>query len=147
MPACTSVWLLKQAHSYLAYLWDANCEVFLPNQFDAPATMIQAFVNGTIGARLPLKEWWIQAYSDDTKMSAIRDLVTNPSKINNEALSMVNSNHWAPLRNSQIVLEDGLLIYQNQSPGVLPTPACNLFWLRFITSSSSLFTQMPSEGT
>jgi hypothetical protein len=111
MPARTSAWLLKQAHSYLAYLRDANCEVFLPNQFTALTTMIQAFVNGAIGVQLPSKERWIQAYSDNTGMSAICDLVTNPSKINNAALSTVNYNYWAPLRNSQIVLEDGLLIY------------------------------------
>jgi hypothetical protein len=111
MPAHTSAWLLEQAHSYLAYLRDANCEVFLPNQFAAPAATIQAFVNGAIGVRLPSKELWIQSYSDNTEMSAIPDLVTNPSKINNAALSMVNYNYWAPLRNSQIVPEDGLLIY------------------------------------
>jgi hypothetical protein len=49
IPAHTPAWLLKQAHSYLAYLRDTNCEVFLPNQFAAPAATIQAFVNGAIG--------------------------------------------------------------------------------------------------
>ncbi len=117
MAARTSAWLLKQAHSYLAYLRDANGEVFLPNHFTAPATAIQAFVNGAIGVRLPSKERWIQAYSDDTKMSAIRDLVTNPSKINDAAMSKVNYNYWAPLRNSQIMLEDGLLIYREPIRG------------------------------
>jgi hypothetical protein len=52
MPSRTSVWLLKQIHSYLSYLCDANSEIFLPNQFAAPAATIQAFVNGAIGVRL-----------------------------------------------------------------------------------------------
>jgi hypothetical protein len=49
MPARTLAWLLEQAHSYLAYLQDANSEVFLPIQFAAPAATIQAFINGVIG--------------------------------------------------------------------------------------------------
>jgi hypothetical protein len=48
MPAHTSAWLLKQAHSYLTYLREANSEVFLPNQFAAPAATIQAFVSSAI---------------------------------------------------------------------------------------------------
>ncbi len=49
MSARTLACLLEQAHSYLAYLRDTNSEVFLPNQFAAPAARIQAFVNGAIG--------------------------------------------------------------------------------------------------
>jgi hypothetical protein len=49
MPARTSAWLLKQVHSHLSYLRDANSEIFSPNQFAAPAATIQAFVNGAIG--------------------------------------------------------------------------------------------------
>jgi hypothetical protein len=111
MPARTSSRLLKQAHSHLMYLQHANSEVFLPNQFAAPAAMKQAFVNSAIKVQLPSKEQWIQAYSDDMEMSIIHDLVTNPSKMNNLTLSMANYNYWAPLRNSQIMLEDKMLIY------------------------------------
>jgi hypothetical protein len=64
-------------------------KVFLPNHFAAPAAKIQAFVNGAIGVRLPTKEQWIQAYSDDMEMSNIYYFVTNSSKINNLALIMV----------------------------------------------------------
>jgi hypothetical protein len=53
MPSRTSAWLLEQIHLYLSYLRDANSDIFLPNQFAAPAATIQAFVNGAIGVRLP----------------------------------------------------------------------------------------------
>jgi hypothetical protein len=97
MPSRTSAWLLEQAHSHLSYIRDANSEIFLPNQFAAPAATIQAFVNGAIGVRLPSRERWIQAYSNDTELSAIRDLVLNPSKINSTSLNAVNFNYRAPL--------------------------------------------------
>jgi hypothetical protein len=56
MPAHMSEWLFKQIHAHLVYLQDANSELFLPNQFTAPAATIQAFVNGAIGIRLPSKD-------------------------------------------------------------------------------------------
>ncbi len=93
MPACTSKWLFKQVHEYLVYLRDANSELFFPNQFAVLAATIQAFVNGTIGTHLPSRDWWIKAYSNDKEMSTIRDLITNPSKINNATLNTVDYNY------------------------------------------------------
>ena len=117
MPACTSAWLLEQVQSHLLYLRDANSEIFLPNQFAAPAATIQVFVNGMVGVRLPSRERWIQAYSDDTEMSTIRNRILNPSKINSSTLNAVNFNYRAPLWQSQIVIEDGLLIYREPMRG------------------------------
>jgi hypothetical protein len=117
MPSCTSAWLLKQIHLYISYLHDANSEIFLPNQFSAPAATIQAFVNGAIGVCLPSQERWIQAYSNDTEMSAIGNLVLNPTKINSSTLNAVNHNYRALLRQSQIGIEDGLLIYHEPMHG------------------------------
>jgi hypothetical protein len=111
MPGRTSAWLLKQVHSHLLHLRDANCEIFSPNQFAAPAATIQAFVNGAIGVRLPSRERWIQAYSDDTELCAVQDLILNPSKINSTTLNAVNFNYRAPLWQSHIIIEDGMLIY------------------------------------
>jgi hypothetical protein len=71
---------------------------------------IQEFFNSTIKVCLPSRERWIPAYSDNTEMGAMRDLVLNPSKINSSTLNAVNFNYCAPLRQSQIVIEDGLLI-------------------------------------
>ena len=50
-------------------------------------------------------------------MSAIRNLVLNPSKINSPTLNAVNFNYPAPLWQSQIVIEDGLLIYREPMRG------------------------------
>ena len=93
------------------YLRDANSELFSPNQFAAPAASIQAFVNGAIGIRLPSRDRWITAYSNDNEMSTIRDLIVNPSKINNTTLNTVNHNYRAALRQSQVVIEDDMLIF------------------------------------
>jgi hypothetical protein len=90
MPGSTLAWLLEQAHSHLLYIRDANSEIFLPNQFAAPAATIQAFVNGAIDVCLPSHECWIQA------LSAIWDLVLNPSKINPTTLIVVNFNYRTP---------------------------------------------------
>jgi hypothetical protein len=90
MPACTSKWLFEQVHAHLVYLRDANSELFLPNQFAMPAATIQAFVNGAIGIRLPSRDRWIKVYFNNKEMSTIRDLITNPSKINNTTLNTVN---------------------------------------------------------
>ncbi len=117
MPSCTSAWLLKQIHSYLSYLCDANSEIFLPNQFAAPAATIQAFVNGAIGVCLPSQEQLIQVYFDNTEMNTICNIAPNPSKINSFTLHAVNHNYCAPLWQSQIVIEDGLLIYHKPMHG------------------------------
>ncbi len=117
MPGRTSTWLLEQAHLHLLYIRDANSEIFLPNQFAAPAATIQAFVNGVIRVPLPSCERWIQVYSNDTEMSAIRDLILNPSKINSTTLNAVNFNYCAPLRQSHIAIEDGFLIYHEPIHG------------------------------
>jgi hypothetical protein len=112
MPARTSTWLLEQVHAHLVYLTDSNCKIFSPNQFAAPAATIQAFVNGAIGVRLPLHEKCVQAYSDDSEMSIIRDLILYPSKINTATLNTVNYNFRAPLCQSLIFIENGMLFYK-----------------------------------
>jgi hypothetical protein len=99
------------------YLQDSNCKIFLPNQFAAPAATIQAFVNGAINARLPLHEKWVQAYSDDKEMSIIHKLILDPSKINAATLNTVNYNFRAPLCQSLIFIENGLLFYKEPIRG------------------------------
>jgi len=98
VPGRTSSWLFDQVHLHLLYLRVANCKVFSPNQFAAPAATIQTLVNGTICTCLPSRERWVQAYTNDTELCAIRDLTLNPSKINNKALANVNHIYHGPLR-------------------------------------------------
>jgi hypothetical protein len=117
MPAHTLAWLLEQAHLHLLYLCDSNSEIFSSNQFAAPSATIQAFVNGAIGVCLPSCKRWIQAYSNNTEMSAIQDLILNLPKINSTTLNAVNFNYRAPLWQCHIVIEDGLLIYHKPMRG------------------------------
>ena len=111
IPGCTSEWIFEQAHTHLTYIWDSNCEIFSPNQFAAPAATVQAFVNGAIVTRLPLHDHWVEACASDPKCVIIMDLVTNPGKICKESFKGVHYSYRQPLRQSLIVVEDGLLIF------------------------------------
>jgi hypothetical protein len=112
IPALTSVWIFDHILDRLLLIRDINTEIFPPpNQFAAPAVHIQAFVNGVVATRLPDHDRWIQAIVSDPELSAIKDIVTNPSTLSNTALAGINYNYHAALRRLLIVLEDGLLIY------------------------------------
>jgi len=90
----------------------SNFENFEPTQFSAPAACIQTFLNGAIGVRLPSPEQWAQAYLDDPVTSAIIQFVQNPGTISHKSLeeAKINANYRAALRQSQIAIEDGILI-------------------------------------
>ncbi len=109
MPGRTSSWIFDQVHCHLVYLQNTNSEIFLPNQFTAPAATIQALVNGAIRTRLPSKERWIQAYTADTELCAVLDLALNPSKITNKSLANSNHNYRRPLRQSLIIVKYDML--------------------------------------
>jgi hypothetical protein len=107
----------KSTHIWCTLEIDANSELFLPNQFAAPAATIQAFVNGAIRIWLPSRDQWIKAYSNDKEMSTICDLITNPFKINNTTLNTVNYNYRVALCQSLIVIEDDMLIFRGPVRG------------------------------
>ena len=100
IPAQTSVWLFGHILDRLYELRDANCQVFDPAQFAAPAAMCQAFVSGAIGSRLPNADMWKKAYDQDAEMCLIRDMINSPSTINQENLGKVDFNYRGPIRNS-----------------------------------------------
>jgi hypothetical protein len=110
MPARMSAWVFQQVHSQLVFLRDSNCEVFSPNQFAALAATIQILVNGTVCTCRPPRERWLCAYDNDVELCIVCELVLNPSLICNKGLSKVNHNYCGPLRQSQILIEDGMLI-------------------------------------
>ncbi len=109
MPGRTLSWIFNQVHFHIVYLRNANSEIFSPNQFAAPAATIQTLVNGAICTRLPSRERWVQAYTNDTELCAVRDLALNPSKITNKLLANVNHNYRGPIRQSLIVVENDML--------------------------------------
>ncbi len=110
IPSLTSSWIFDQVHAYLIFLRDSNCEIFLPNQWAAPAASIQSFINGAIGTRLPSHSRWIKAYNSDPMCTAICDLVLNPGRICKETLKDVHYAYRQPLRQAHIVIEDKMLI-------------------------------------
>ena len=83
----TLAWIFEQLHSHLVHLRDANSKVFSPDQFVALAATVQTLVNGEFCTRLSLREQWLLVYNNDAKLCAFRELVLNPSMINNKALS------------------------------------------------------------
>jgi hypothetical protein len=117
----------------------SNCKIFSPNQFAAPAATIQAFVNGAIGIWLPSHEKWVQAYSYNSEMSIIRDLILNPSKINTATLNTVNYNFRAPLCQSLIFIENRMLFFKEPICGgssysclqLLPQEFYNILFIAF----------------
>ena len=142
MPGRTLSWLFEQVHLHLVYLRDANSKIFSPNQFAAPAATIQTLVNGTICTRLPSKDRWVQAYTNDTELCAVRDLALNPSKITNKALANVNHNYRGPLRQSLIVVKNEMLILCEPLRGtssftrlqLVPSELMNIVFIAFHTN-------------
>ncbi len=117
IPSRTSSWLFKQIHTHLVFLRDSNCEIMSPKQYSAPAATIQTFVNGAIGSRLPSQSCWVKAYSDDPECSTLCHLVENLGAICKEALNNVPYCYCQPLRQSQIVIKDDMLIYREPIHG------------------------------
>jgi hypothetical protein len=142
MPGRTSSWIFDQVHSYLEYLRNANSEIFLPNQFAAPAATIQILVNDAICTRLPSREQWVQAYANDTELCAVRDLVLNPSKITNKLLANTNHNYHGPLHQSLIVVENDMLFLHKPIIGtssftrlqLVPLKLMNIIFIVFHTN-------------
>ena len=111
LPGRTLAWLFEQIHSHLVSLPDSNSKVFSPNQFAAPAATIQTLISGAICTCLSLRERWVQAYANDSKLCAVHELALNPLLISTQALSKVNHNFCGPLCQSLISVEDDVLIF------------------------------------
>jgi hypothetical protein len=142
MPGCTSAWLFEHVHSHFVYLRNANSKIFLPNQFAAPAATIQTLINGTICTCLPLQERWVQAYASNPELCAAHNLVLNPSKITNHAVSKVNHNYCRPLRQSLISIKNDMLISREPIVGtssfthlqLVPSELVNIILISFHTN-------------
>ncbi len=142
MPGRTSAWLFEQVHSHLVYLRDLNSKIFFPNQFAAPAATIQTLANGAICTCLPSHERWVQAYTNDTELCAVRNLSVNPSLITSKTLATVNHNYRGPLRQSLISVKADMLILQEPISGtssftrlqLVPNELVNIIFIAFHTN-------------
>ena len=139
MPAFTSGWLFSQINVTLELLRASTTEIFTPNQIAAPAATIQTLLNGSTSTKLPSHSRWVTAYQNDKEMMAIKNLVLNPSSISNATLADVNYNYRMPLRRSQIVIEDDMLIFREPISGttsftrlqIVPKELYNIIFIAF----------------
>jgi hypothetical protein len=117
----TSVHIFNQVLSRLVCIRDADCSIFSPSQYAAPATCAQAFLNGAVGIKLPDKDQWVEAYSHNPVMRSILGFVKCPGTISNKALeaSGIDYNYPAVLRHSRIFVDDKILIYRKLIAGSL----------------------------
>ena len=97
IPSRTSAWLFDHCLERLLDIRNANCQIFDPSHYAAPAALCQVFVSGTIGACLPNTDTWRQAYGDDEEMCLLRDMIMNPSKVIKVNLDKVQSSYRGPL--------------------------------------------------
>jgi hypothetical protein len=142
MPLKTSTWIFEQVHSHLVHLRDENSKVFSPDQFAAPAATIQTLDNGAVCATLPSCERWIQAYNNDLELRAVREFVLNPSTISIKALAEVNHNYRGTLRQSNILVENDMLIMSEPIAGtwsytrlqLVPRELQNILFVAFHTN-------------
>jgi hypothetical protein len=117
IPALTSAWIFDHIHEWLVIICNFNTKIFPPNQYVTPAAHVQAFVSGVVATHIPDCKHWVQAITSDPELSKIRDIVADPSKLTNKALTKINYNYHAALRKSLIVLEDDVLIYHEPLAG------------------------------
>ncbi len=142
IPALTSAWIFDHIHERLVTIRDSNTKIFPPNQYAVPAMHIQAFVSGVVATRIPDCECWVQAIASDPELSKIKEIVSDPSKLTNKALTDINYNYHAALQKSLIVLEDNVLINCKPLAGngsymrlqLVPQEFCNILFIAFHTN-------------
>jgi hypothetical protein len=146
IPELTSAWIFDHIHKRLVTIRDSNTKVFPPNQYAAPAAHVQAFVSGVVATRIPDCKLWVQAIMSDPELSKIKDIVADPSKLTNKALTEINYNYHAALQKSLIVLEDDVLIYHKPLAGenklytllqLVPWEFRNILFIAFHTNPIS----------
>ena len=98
---------------------------------------------GAVGVWLSSQDQLIKTYSDDQEMSTICNLVCNPSQINSMTLNLVNYNYRAALCQSQIVIEDDMLIFDEPIQGgssctclqLIPKEFYNIIFVAFYSNA------------
>jgi hypothetical protein len=119
VPALTSICIFEHVLDRCIQIRSRNFEIFQPNQHAALAACVQAFLNGSIGVRLPCTKVWAHALLDNPTTASIIHLHENPGTSSNKNPRFVelNANYHAALRQSHLVLEDDILVYQEPIAG------------------------------
>ncbi len=142
IPALTSAWIFNHVHEQWGEIRDSNTEIFPPRQYTVPAAHVQAFVSGFVATCIPDHARWVQAIASNPELSRIKEIVADPSKLNNKALADINYNCHAALSKSLIVLEDNVLIYRKLLARsgsytclqLVPQPFRNILFIAFHTN-------------
>ena len=90
IPGLTSAFLLDQIHDRLVSIRDANLEIFEPSLNQPPVNHVQAFLNGSIGTKMPTPDTWKREYEADEETRLLKQLILDPSRISKDSLSNVN---------------------------------------------------------
>jgi hypothetical protein len=85
-------------------------------------------------------------YSNDSEMSIIRNLIFNPFKINTATLNTVNYNFRAPLHQSLLFIENGMLFYKEPICGGLSYTCLQLVPQEFYNILFIAFQSNPIGG-
>ena len=112
----TSARMLNHVKERLIKIRDENTEIFDPSH-QAEVSHTHVFLNGAVGVQMPSKDDWAREYETDKETAHLFHLVRHPADITQQELSLVNHNYRSPLRQSQIIIEDGLLILKDHIHG------------------------------
>jgi hypothetical protein len=90
-----------------------------------------------------LRDRWIRIYDNNAEMCLIREFVQSPLQITNKRLSEKNYNYHGPLRQSPILIEDGMLIVKELICGsafytrlqLVPRELRNILFIVFHTNA------------
>jgi hypothetical protein len=145
IPALTSARIIEHVLDRCIQIRRSNFKVFEPNQYAAPAACIQTFLNRAIGVCLPSPDQWAQAYLEDTKTAAIIGFVQNPGTITMKNLkaAKLSATYCTALRQSQIALEDGVLVLKEPIVGSESYTHLQLVLLHFCNLVFILFHSNP----
>ena len=96
---------LHQSQANNTSFYDSN----QPNA--AAAATAYSFVAGATTTKLPNRNDWLNAYKQDPECDMICKIIKNPALLTKEHLEKVHYVYRQPLRRGLIIIEDGMLIF------------------------------------
>jgi hypothetical protein len=90
IPAITSAWIIKHILEHCIHIYSCNFEIHEPNQFAAPATCIQSFLNGVIRVQMPSCYVWVKEYGKNPELSVVIRFFQNPGTFSQPSLDAAN---------------------------------------------------------
>ena len=145
IPALTSKAIFNIIYDRLISIRRENFQVVDYAPPAAPAALAHTYFSGAIGARLPNKQAWINAYSKDPECVQLRLLISNPALIGKKKeLAKVHYIYRGPLRKSCLAIEDDFIVLKEPQAGghsyvklhVVPKHLYNIIFIAFHANPS-----------